>query len=48
VIDIEGDPLPSLSWYTGEVQPGLEIYAAGYPLGDPEFTLTRGIVSKAE
>ncbi|MCX6520648.1 MAG: S1C family serine protease [Actinobacteria bacterium] len=48
VIDIEGDPLPALSWYTGPVQPGLEIYAAGYPLGDPEFTLTRGIVSKAD
>ena len=24
------------------------MYAAGYPLGDPEFTLTRGIVAKAE
>lgn len=48
VIDIEGDPLPSLSWYDGTVQPGLEVYAAGYPLGDPEFTLTRGIVSKAD
>ncbi|MCB0230550.1 MAG: trypsin-like peptidase domain-containing protein, partial [Anaerolineae bacterium] len=28
-------------------RPGLDVYAAGYPLGDPEFTLTRGIVSKA-
>ena len=27
---------------------GLDVYAAGYPLGDPEFTLTRGIVAKAE
>ncbi|MEI2690512.1 MAG: serine protease [Anaerolineae bacterium] len=26
---------------------GLDVYAAGFPLGDPEFTLTRGIVSKA-
>jgi serine protease Do len=25
----------------------LDVYAAGFPLGDPEFTLTRGIVSKA-
>ena len=24
------------------------MYAAGFPLGDPEFTLTRGIVSKLE
>ncbi|MEZ5249679.1 MAG: trypsin-like peptidase domain-containing protein [Ilumatobacteraceae bacterium] len=48
VIDIDGDPLPSLSWFDGSVQPGLEVYAAGFPLGDPEFTLTRGIVSKAD
>ncbi len=48
VIDIEGDELPALSWYGGDVTPGLEVYAAGYPLGDPEFTLTRGIVSKAD
>jgi serine protease Do len=26
---------------------GLEVYAVGYPLGDPEFTLTKGIISKA-
>ena len=24
------------------------MYAAGFPLGDPEFTLTRGIVAKAQ
>jgi serine protease Do len=27
---------------------GLDVFAAGYPGGDPEFTLTRGIVSKAD
>ncbi|MEZ5217191.1 MAG: S1C family serine protease [Ilumatobacteraceae bacterium] len=48
VIDIEGAALPALQWYTGPVAPGLEIYAAGFPLGDPEYTLTRGIISKAE
>jgi len=26
----------------------LQVYAAGFPLGDPEFTLTQGIVSKAQ
>ncbi len=46
VIDIDGDEIPALSWYDGDATPGLEIYAAGYPLGDPEYTLTRGIVSK--
>jgi len=24
----------------GEIKAGLDVYAAGYPLGDPEFTLT--------
>lgn len=47
VIDIGGDDLPAISWFDGDPQPGLEIYAAGFPLSDPEYTLTRGIVSKA-
>jgi serine protease Do len=46
VIDIEGDGFPYLSWYAGAANVGLEVYAAGFPLGDPEFTLTKGIVSK--
>jgi serine protease Do len=46
VIDIEGDGFPYLPWYDGAANVGLEVYAAGYPLGDPEFTLTKGIVSK--
>ena len=41
------DPLPTLSWHDGDPAVGLEVYAAGFPLGDPEFTLTRGIVAKA-
>jgi serine protease Do len=48
VIDIEGDGFPYLEWYGGDVTTGLAIFAAGYPLGDPEFTLTEGIVSKAD
>ena len=47
VIDIEGDGFPYLDWYSGPVDVGLDVYAAGFPLGDPEYTLTRGIVSKA-
>ncbi|MEE9216707.1 MAG: S1C family serine protease [Anaerolineales bacterium] len=47
VIDIEGDNHPYLEWFEGPIDVGLEIYSAGFPLGDPEFTLTRGIVSKA-
>ena len=47
VIDIEGENFPYLDWYDGSIDVGLEIYSAGFPLGDPEFTLTKGIVSKA-
>jgi serine protease Do len=48
VIDLEGDGYPFLAWYDGEIEPGLEVRAAGFPLGDPEYTLTSGIVSKAK
>ena len=47
VIDIEGDDHAYLEWFEGPIDVGLEIYSAGFPLGDPEFTLTKGIVSKA-
>lgn len=48
VIDIDGDNFPYMAWYDNPVNVGLDVYAAGFPLGDPEFTLTRGIVSKAK
>lgn len=47
VIDIEGEGYPYLEWYEDSIDVGLDVYAAGFPLGDPEYTLTRGIVSKA-
>jgi serine protease Do len=40
--------LPTLTWQEGDATVGQEVYAAGFPLGDPEFTLTRGIVAKAQ
>jgi serine protease Do len=46
VIDIDGEGYDYLEWYDGAISAGLDIYAAGFPLGDPEFTLTRGIVAK--
>ena len=46
LIDIDGDNFPYLEWYPDPITVGLEVYAAGFPLGDPEFTLTKGIVSK--
>ena len=49
LIDINAnEDLPYLEWHDGPIAAGLDVYAAGYPLGDPEFTLTRGIVAKAE
>lgn len=46
VIDIDGEGFPYLDWYDGTIDVGLDVYAAGFPLGDPEYTLTRGIISK--
>lgn len=41
------EPLPYLEWAAEPVAVGTELFAAGFPLGDPEFTMTRGIVAKA-
>jgi serine protease Do len=46
VIKIDGSDFPYLQWYPSAPKVGLEVYTAGYPLGDPEFTMTKGIVSK--
>jgi len=48
VIDIAGDGFPFVEWFDGEINAGLGIYAAGHPLGDPEYTLLEGIISKAD
>ncbi|MFZ9867903.1 MAG: S1C family serine protease [Ilumatobacteraceae bacterium] len=48
VIDLEGDGYDYFEWYDGSLDPGLEVFAAGFPLGDPEYTLTDGIVAKAQ
>ncbi|PZC45779.1 MAG: serine protease Do [Chloroflexi bacterium] len=48
VIDLEGDGYPFLGWHEGVITVGLSAFAAGFPLGDPEFTLTSGIVGKAD
>jgi serine protease Do len=47
VIDIEGEDFPYFEWYEGNTDSGVEVYSAGFPLGDPEYTLTKGIISKA-
>lgn len=48
VIDIEGDGFPYLEWHKGEVSPTLDVWATGFPLGDPEYTATEGSISKAD
>ena len=45
VIDLEGDGYPFLSWSSDPPAVGRDVRAAGFPLGDPEFTLTSGIIS---
>jgi len=46
VIKIEGDDFKYLDWFSGDAKTGTEVYSAGFPLGEPEFTLTKGIISK--
>ncbi len=46
VIDVEGEGFEYLAWYADEVAVGINVYAAGFPLGDHEYTLLDGIVSK--
>lgn len=48
VVKLEGDDFPFVAFHEGEIDTADEIYAAGYPLGDPTFTMTKGIVSKAD
>ncbi len=48
VIDIEGEGFPYLKWYEDPIQVGMDIYTAGFPLGEPEYTLTKGIISKEQ
>jgi serine protease Do len=48
VIRLQDDDYPYFSWHEGDIATATDVYAAGFPLGDPEFTMTRGIVSKAD
>jgi serine protease Do len=47
VIKIEGGPFPYLKWNSKAPKVGTEVWSAGYPLGDPEFSLHKGVISKA-
>ncbi|MFC5789515.1 S1C family serine protease [Agromyces tardus] len=47
VVQLEGGGYPFMDWRKGDIDTALDVYAAGFPLGDPTFTETKGIVSKA-
>lgn len=48
VIQLDESGLNYLSWFTDTPKVGLKIFAAGFPLGDPQFDLQDGIISKAK
>ena len=44
LIDIEGDNFPYLEWYSDEIVPQMEVWAAGFPVSNPAYNLTEGII----
>lgn len=48
VVKVEGSDFSYLSWYDGTVKTGLDVYAAGFPLTEPQYNLTKGIISKTD
>ncbi|MEJ3404504.1 trypsin-like peptidase domain-containing protein [Rathayibacter sp. YIM 133350] len=48
VVQLQKGAYPFMDWHQGDIKTALEVYAAGFPLGDPTFTETKGIVSKAK
>lgn len=46
VIQLDKGEYPYMAWHKGDIETALDVYSAGFPLGDPNFTMTRGIVSK--
>ncbi len=46
VIQVDGGEFQPLQWYDDPIETNLEVWALGFPLGDPNYTVTRGIISK--
>lgn len=46
VIDLTGDGYPFLRWFAGKPELGSDVWAAGFPLGDPQYTLVDGSIAK--
>lgn len=45
VLDIDGDGFPFLGWTDAPVEARRKVFSAGFPGGEPEFTITEGIVN---
>ena len=48
VLHVEGPTYAHLDFFTEPFDVGLRVYAAGFPLSDPEYTLTTGIIAKRD
>jgi serine protease Do len=48
LLKIDGDTFTPLRWSSAAPTPGVDVYAAGFPLGESEPTITKGIISKAK
>lgn len=46
VVDLAGDNYPYLKWHKGPVDVTTKVWAAGFPLGDPQYTVTDGTIAK--
>lgn len=46
VVDVDGDGYKTASWVDAPAVTGTTVRAAGFPDGEPQFTLTEGIVSR--
>lgn len=46
VVDVDGSGYTAVAWEDAPVTTGTSVQAAGFPDGDPEYTLTQGIVSR--
>ncbi|MCB9655344.1 MAG: trypsin-like peptidase domain-containing protein [Deltaproteobacteria bacterium] len=46
VIKIEGDDFSAVQWAEDAANVNVDVWALGYPLGDPSISITKGIVSK--
>ena len=48
VVQLPGNGYPFLEFHEGPLSIGTPIFAAGYPLGEPEYALVGGIISKLD